>query len=120
VLKEQLYQEAGCVFGDKGDETRGAILDELDDLRNLFAHNFAGVADDTYLVTYKDRRRCLRDGQPYRLTCGYQFNGVGGDRITLTLDHFRALHRRRQRHPRRPVTTRPTREARQYTRFATT
>jgi hypothetical protein len=64
-----------------------AVLSELDDLRNLFAHNFGGVADRTYLA---DRRRlCLKENQPYVLSCGYRFNGVANERITLTLDHFR-------------------------------
>jgi hypothetical protein len=76
-------------FGDKGDATRAAILDELDDLRHLFAHNFAGVADHTYLAVHEKQRRRLREGQPYSLSCGYQFNGVIGERVTLTLTHFR-------------------------------
>lgn len=63
------------------------ILSELDDLRSLFAHNFAGVADRKYL---KDRRRsCLKLGQPYRLSCGYQFNGKEDECIKLALSHLK-------------------------------
>jgi hypothetical protein len=76
-------------FGGKGNPDHDAVLDELDDLRNLFAHNFAGVTDDTYLVIHKNQRRRLRAGQPYSLTCGYRFEGVVGERIALKLTHFR-------------------------------
>lgn len=76
-------------FGGKVlDAEQRRVLEELDDLRNLFAHNFAGVADHDYL---KDRRRVrLKELKtPYTLTCGYQFSGVSGERVALNLTHFR-------------------------------
>jgi hypothetical protein len=67
--------------------SQDTILSELDDLRSLFAHNFAGVADEKYL---KDsRRHCIKLNQPYLLSCGYQFNGDVDERITLGLSHLR-------------------------------
>lgn len=63
------------------------ILSELDDLRSLFAHNFAGVADHKYLTHC--RRSCLKLGQPYRLSCGYQFNGKEDERIKLALSDLK-------------------------------
>jgi hypothetical protein len=74
-------------FGSKGDAEQDAILDELDDLRNLFAHNFAGVADQQYLAD--PRRLRLRANEPYPLSCGYQFKGLAGERVALTLAHFK-------------------------------
>jgi hypothetical protein len=62
---------------------QGKILSELDDLRSLFAHNFAGVADHKYLTD--NRRSCLKLGQPYRLSCGYEFNGQEDECIKLDL-----------------------------------
>jgi hypothetical protein len=61
-------------------------LEELDDLRNLFAHNFAGIADREYLDHPKRRR--LKLGFPCTLGCGYQFQGLDGEQITLTLHHL--------------------------------
>jgi hypothetical protein len=73
-------------FGDKGDATRSAVLDELDDLRNLFAHNFAGVADHRYV---SDRRRLrLKSSTGYVLSCGLHFSGLTDERVRLTLSHF--------------------------------
>jgi hypothetical protein len=66
---------------------QGKILSELDDLRSLFAHNFAGVADLKYLND--GRRSCLKLGQPYLLSCGYQFNGKKDERITLALSELK-------------------------------
>jgi hypothetical protein len=63
------------------------ILAELDDLRSLFAHNFAGIADHKYL---SDKRRLsLKLDTPYHLSCGYQFNGQQDERITLTLSDLK-------------------------------
>jgi hypothetical protein len=66
---------------------QGKILSELDDLRSLFAHNFAGVADHKYLT--HSRRSCLKLGQPYRLSCGYPFNGHEDECIKLALSDLK-------------------------------
>lgn len=63
------------------------IVLELDDLRNLFGHNFAGVADRKYLED-KVHRHCLKWHTPYVLSCGYPFKGLENEQIVLTLDHF--------------------------------
>ena len=51
--------------------TEEQSLKELDDIRNLYAHNYAGVADAEY---FKRPRRVL-SGNPITLTCGAEFNG---------------------------------------------
>lgn len=73
-------------FADRGNLPRGgltkrfvlagvanqeAILDELDDMRNVFAHNFAGVADSQYPKHSKRLR--LKANQPYSPSGGHQF-----------------------------------------------
>ena len=59
-------------------------LKELDDIRHLYAHNYAGEADDEYFNF--TTRRVLRRGTPTRLTCGAQFDG---HRLSLDLGHLR-------------------------------
>ena len=59
-------------------------LKELDDIRHLYAHNYAGEADDQYFNF--TTRRVLRRGTPTRLTCGAQFDG---HRLSLDLGHLR-------------------------------
>jgi hypothetical protein len=48
--------------------------DEIDDLRNLYAQNFGGIADDTYLANKK--RHFLKTSMPYTFTSGVHFDGV--------------------------------------------
>lgn len=60
------------------------VLAELEDLRHLYAHNYAGDADDEYLAR---PRHVLRGGAIVKLTCGAQFDGR---RIRLTLSGLRA------------------------------
>ena len=62
------------------------ILRELDDLRNLLAHNIAGVASGEFFL--KKNRRLLQVGTAPTFTCGCRFSGVEGDRIVLTLEQF--------------------------------
>ena len=69
------------------DTTEYTAFLELDDLRNLFAHNFAGVVDQTYLD--HPRRHYLKLGADCKLDCGYQFKGLAGERVALTLAHFK-------------------------------
>jgi hypothetical protein len=49
-----------------------AILGELDDLRHLYAHNYAGNADASY---FAKKRHVLASGIQTPLTCGAAFNG---------------------------------------------
>ena len=58
-------------------------LAEIDDLRNLFAHNFAGLPDATY---FKWPRHLLKDGRDVTLSSGAQF---AGGRVSLQVDHLR-------------------------------
>jgi hypothetical protein len=48
-------------------------LEELEDLRHLYAHNYAGEADDQYFQVRK--RHILKSGVATTLTCGTTFNG---------------------------------------------
>jgi hypothetical protein len=63
------------------------ILEELDDLRSLFAHNFAGIADKKFLMD--SRRRCLVLGKRYQLTSGYKFGGAEGEHIRLNISDLK-------------------------------
>jgi hypothetical protein len=68
--------------------TEGLGLAELEDLRHLYAHNYAGEADEEYVGTAAPRRRhVLARGTVVQLTCGGQFDG---QRIRLDLPHLRA------------------------------
>jgi len=69
-------------FCPQGNEEQS--LKELDDIRHLYAHNYAGEADDQYFNF--TTRRVLRRGTPTRLTCGAQFDG---HRLSLDLGHLR-------------------------------
>lgn len=61
------------------------IAKELDDMRNLYAHNFAGVADDTYFKP-QFTRNCFKASIPYTLTSGNRFDG---QQLTLTLNDLK-------------------------------
>jgi hypothetical protein len=65
----------------------GQTLEELEDIRHLYAHNFAGEADDEYFAR---RRHVLKSGFPVQLTCGAQFDGR---RLQLDLPHLREYSR---------------------------
>ena len=58
-------------------------LKELDDMRHLYAHNFAGIADATYFK--KRTRNFFKSGSSYKLSSGNQFDG---HRLILTLHDF--------------------------------
>jgi hypothetical protein len=47
-------------------------LGELEDIRHMYAHNYAGNADNKFCVK---KRHVLRPGVPTKLRCGAQFNG---------------------------------------------
>ena len=78
-------------FGPHVQGNEGTSLAELEDLRHLYAHNYAGEADDEYFGTTVPRRRhVLARGKVAQLTCGAQFDG---QRIQLDLPHLRAYAR---------------------------
>ncbi len=58
---------------------------EIDDLRHLFAHNFAGDADELYF-SLKHPRHVLRLGTPLTLSSGAEFNGR---RVVLQVGQLR-------------------------------
>ena len=58
-------------------------LNELEDFRHLYAHNYAGEADAEY---FGRKRHVLALGTATPLTCGVQF---GGHRLSLDLLHLR-------------------------------
>lgn len=73
----------------QGNESQG--LKELEDLRHLYAHNYAGDADDEYFGTTKPRRRhVFARGAIVPLVCGAQFDGR---RVQLDLPHLRVYAR---------------------------
>jgi hypothetical protein len=76
-LKGQLYPTR---FRCQGTEEQS--LNELDDIRHLYAHNYAGVADAKYFT----RTRRVLSGTPMTLTCGAQFDGRG---LSLNLTDLR-------------------------------
>ena len=65
----------------------GHTLEELEDVRHLYAHNFAGEADDEY---FGRKRHVLKSGVPVKLSCGAQFDGR---RLQLDLPHLRMYSR---------------------------
>jgi hypothetical protein len=58
-------------------------LKELDDIRHLHAHNYAGEADAEY---FSRSRHFLKPNGPVKLTCGATFDG---SRLNLDLSHLR-------------------------------
>jgi hypothetical protein len=66
------------------DRTSQQVLGELEDIRHLFAHNFAGHADSTYFS--KKQRHYLCDGSPVRFLSEATFDGTN---IALTAKHLR-------------------------------
>jgi hypothetical protein len=68
------------------DPSSGQLFDDrAHDIRNLYAHNFAGVADSAY---FRRDRRVFKQGQPYALSSGTgtQFDGA---HLVLNLDDLR-------------------------------
>jgi hypothetical protein len=65
----------------------GQSLKELEDLRHLYAHNYAGEADDKY---FGRTRHVLYCGVATQLTCGAEFDGR---RPQLDLSHLRMYSR---------------------------
>ena len=69
----------------------GPSLAELEDLRHLYAHNYAGDADDEY---FRHSRHVLERDVPVQLSCGARFDGR---RPWLDLPHLREYSRTVQR-----------------------
>lgn len=61
------------------------VAKELNDMRHLYAHNFAGVADAKYF-DFPQPRSCFKDSTPYPLTSGNRFDG---QQLTLTLNDLK-------------------------------
>jgi hypothetical protein len=59
-------------------------LKELEDVRHLFAHNYAGRADAVYFR--KKKRHVLDSGVSVSLSSGAMFDGAN---ISLTAAHLR-------------------------------
>jgi hypothetical protein len=62
----------------QGNERERLSLAELEDLRHLYAHNYAGEADDEYFQTKPGRERkrhILKRGVSVKLSCGAIFDG---------------------------------------------
>ena len=64
-------------------DNEGQTLQELEDLRHLYAHNYAGDADQKY---FKRKRHVLKFGVVTALSCGASFNG---HKVLLDLPHLR-------------------------------
>ena len=60
-----------------------ACVEDLEDLRNLFAHNFAGQTDPTY---FERERHVLTEGINSALSSGAKFES---GRVTMTVEHLR-------------------------------
>ena len=60
---------------------------ELEDMRNLYAHNFGGVADDVYFSP-KFKRYMFKQGVPHLLSSGTG-SSFDGQRLTLALADLR-------------------------------
>jgi hypothetical protein len=69
----------------RGLSRHGSVAKELDDIRHLYAHNYAGEADDKYFDGRHSRYVLQRD-VPTTLSCGAQFDGL---RLSLNLRHLR-------------------------------
>ena len=67
----------------KIDPTFQAPLNELEDVRNLFAHNFAGQADALY---FNRARHVLNSAAPSTFSSGATFDGVN---LSFLSNHLR-------------------------------
>src|SRR5262245_56575194 len=67
--------ERQCIvsaYAAKLSDTDNQTFAELEDLRHLYAHNYAGVADEEY---FNRPRHVLKRGDPVQLSCGALFDG---------------------------------------------
>jgi hypothetical protein len=61
-------------YKSKFKDTDEQILQELEDLRHLYGHNYAGKADEKYFDP-KWKRHVLKPEIPVQLSCGATFDG---------------------------------------------
>ena len=85
-----LCARPGCLVGrlattGRISSTQQVVLYELEDLRHLFAHNFAGHADAGYFIR---KRHTLVQGQSLTLSCGAMFNGARVELWSGALQHY--------------------------------
>jgi hypothetical protein len=78
----------GCLWGrlsstGKLSASQALALAELEDMRHLFAHNYAGQADATY---FQRARHVLSSGVPVTLSSGAAFDGTS---LSLNATHLR-------------------------------
>jgi hypothetical protein len=85
-----LSRPGGNVTGVVFTTTDLAAKQQLEDLRHLYAHNYAGEADDEYFA--RDRHVLAAD-VPLELTSGAKFDGR---RVQLDLPHLRTYSSRVQ------------------------
>jgi hypothetical protein len=85
-----------CIFGRFSyvQSSDADSLKELEDLRHLYAHNFAGEADNVYF-NRKQPRHALKSGVHVTLTCGASFGGGGTVQLDPShLRHYAGVARR--------------------------
>jgi hypothetical protein len=85
----------GCLWGrlsptGKLDASQTLALAELEDMRHLFAHNYAGQADAMY---FGRARHILSSGVPMKLSSGAIFDGTS---LSLNAMHLRYYAERSQ------------------------
>ena len=78
----------GCLWGrfsatGKLTASQAIAVAELEDIRHLFAHNYAGQADAMY---FGRTRHVLSSGVPVKLSCGAMFDGTS---LSLSATHLR-------------------------------
>jgi len=89
IAKSQCYTcgRPGCVAGRLLASGKVSLhvqpLEEMEDLRHLFAHNFYGSADANY---FGRKRHVLVSGVPVTLSCGAIFDGT---QVRLSGPHLR-------------------------------
>jgi hypothetical protein len=89
----KICNRKGCVparFAGHVQDDEGRSLEELEDLRHLYAHNYAGRADDEYFNHGRKRRHVLVRNTVVQLICGAQFNG---QQVHLDLPHLQVYSR---------------------------
>src|SRR5262249_25961163 len=67
-----------CIVAAYTTKLRGAerrAFAELEDLRHLYAHNYAGAADEKYFTWRRQQRHVLKRGVRVQLSCGAIFDG---------------------------------------------
>jgi hypothetical protein len=73
-------------FAPKVTDTDRKGLQELEDIRHLYAHNYAGKADQEYF-SFPRPRHVFERGKPTTLSCGAVFNGSD---LNLELRHLKS------------------------------